>query len=88
MAQLLLPQILIVPSSAGHRAFEGRDGEMGEGAMLGSHADGVRWPVLPVLVQPLLRAELQEELSGSHRHPTGRDHRGGRHRDTTQLVLP
>ena len=83
MVQLLSPQTLIVQSSAGDRASEGRDGEMGEGAMLGSHADGVRWPVLPVLVQPLYRAELQEELFGPHRHPAGGDHRGGRHRDST-----
>lgn len=61
---------------------------MGEGAVLGGHADGVRRPVLPVLVQPLRRAELQEEPPGARHRPTGGDHRGGRHRDTTRIALP
>lgn len=61
---------------------------MGEGAVLGGHADGVRRPVLSVLVQPLRGAELQEELSGALHRPAGGDHRGGRHRDTTRLALP
>lgn len=60
---------------------------MGEVAELGGHADGVRRPVLFILVQPLCRAELQEPFGACPR-PTGGDHRRGRHRDTTQLALP
>ncbi|XP_070822128.1 palmitoyltransferase ZDHHC3-A isoform X3 [Chaetodon trifascialis] len=71
-----------------NRASEGGDGEVGEGAVLGGHAGGFRWPVLSVLVQPLCRAELQEERPGACYHSTGGDHRGGRHRDTTRVALP
>lgn len=55
--------------------------------MLGGHADGVRQPVLSVLVQPLFRAELQEEPHRARRYPAGGNHRGGRHRDPAGLVL-
>lgn len=58
---------------------------MGEGAVQGGHAGGVRRPVLPVLVQPLHWAELQEEPPGPRQRPTGGDHPGGRYRDTTDL---
>ncbi|XP_051921554.1 palmitoyltransferase ZDHHC3-A isoform X3 [Hippocampus zosterae] len=44
-----------------NRTFERGDGEVGEDAVLGSHEDGVRRPVLPDLVQSLLWDELQEE---------------------------
>ncbi|XP_031144150.1 palmitoyltransferase ZDHHC3-A-like isoform X2 [Sander lucioperca] len=70
-----------------NRASEGRDRKVGEVAELGGHADGVRRPVLFILVQPLCRAELQEPFGACPR-PTGGDHRRGRHRDTTQLALP
>ncbi|XP_049903686.1 palmitoyltransferase ZDHHC3-A isoform X2 [Epinephelus moara] len=70
------------------RASEGRDGKVGEDVVLGVHADGVRQPVLSILVQPLRRAELQEEPSRAHPGPTGGDNRRGRHRNTTQLALP
>ncbi|XP_054869646.1 palmitoyltransferase ZDHHC3-A isoform X3 [Amphiprion ocellaris] len=71
-----------------NRAPEGRDGEMGEGAVLGGYAGGVWRPVLPVVVQPVYWPELQEEPSGPRLRPTGGDHRGGCHRDTTQLEPP
>ncbi|XP_023274388.1 palmitoyltransferase ZDHHC3-like isoform X3 [Seriola lalandi dorsalis] len=57
-----------------NRASEGRDGEVGEGAMLGGGADGVWRPVLSVLVQPLHRAELQEQPPRARHHSTGGDH--------------
>lgn len=75
-------------SSPGNRAAEGGDGEVGESAVLGGHADGVRRPLLTVLVQPFLRAELQEDPSGPHQCPPGRHHRGGCHRDPVQLAPP
>ncbi|XP_073342027.1 palmitoyltransferase ZDHHC3-A isoform X2 [Pagrus major] len=65
-----------------NRASEGGDREVGKGAVSGGHAGGVWRPVISVLVQPLLRAELQEEPARAHQHPTGGDHRGGCHRDT------
>ncbi|XP_035495100.1 palmitoyltransferase ZDHHC3-A isoform X3 [Scophthalmus maximus] len=71
-----------------HRAPEGRDGAVGEGAVPGGDADVVRRSVLPVLVQPLRGAELQEGPPGARRRPTGGDHRGGRHRDTARLAPP
>lgn len=82
---VLSPQTFHVLSSAGNRASEGGDGEVGEGFVQGGHADGVWGPVLPLLVQPLLRAELQEPPR-AHHGPTGGDHRGGRHRDTSGIV--
>ncbi|XP_030013571.1 palmitoyltransferase ZDHHC3-A isoform X3 [Sphaeramia orbicularis] len=69
-----------------NRASEGGDGEVGEGAVLGGHGGGVRGPILPVLVQPLLRAELPEDPPGPRHRPTGGNHRGGRHRDPAELV--
>lgn len=87
-AQLYSPQTLTAVSSPGDRASEGRDGKVGEDVVLGVHADGVRQPVLSILVQPLRRAELQEEPSRARPGPTGGDNRRGRHRNTTQLALP
>lgn len=58
---------------------------MGEDAMLGGLAVGVRRPFLSDLVQPSVRSELSTSPSTPHHHPTGGDHRGGRHRDPTQL---
>lgn len=87
-SQLPSPHTLTAVCSPGNRASEGRDGEVGEGAVLEGHADGVWRPVLSVLVQPVRRAQLQEEPSRARPRPTGADHRGGRHRDTTELVLP
>lgn len=58
---------------------------MGEDFLLGGHADGVRGPVLALLVQPLLGNELQE-APRSHDGSAGRHHRGGRHRDPTGVV--
>ena len=72
----------------GHRASEGWDREVGEGAVLGGHAGGIWRPVLSVLVQPLCRAELQEEHCRACHCSAGGDHWGGRHRDTTQLAPP
>lgn len=74
--------------SPGDRAAEGGDGEVGESSVLGGHADCIRRPLLTVLVQPFFRLELQEEPWAPRRHPPGRDHRGGCHRDTTQLAPP
>ncbi|XP_035019101.1 palmitoyltransferase ZDHHC3-A isoform X2 [Hippoglossus stenolepis] len=70
-----------------NRASEGRDREVGEGAVLGGHANGLWRPVLPVLVQPLHRAELQEESSRAQHHHTRGNNRGGHHRDIAQLAL-
>lgn len=75
-------------SSPGNRAAEGGDGEVGESAVLGGHADGIRRLLLPVLVQPFYRVELQEEPSGPRQCPPGRDHRGGCHRDPVRLAPP
>lgn len=72
--QLLSPQTLTVVSSAGNRASEGGDGEVGEGAVLGGHADGVRGPVLSFLVQSIFGAELQEEPPRAHHRSTGGDY--------------
>lgn len=83
---VLSPQTFRVLSPAGNRASEGGDGEVGEGFVQGGHAGGVWRPVLSLLVQPLLRAELQEPPR-SHHGSTGGDHRGGRHRDTSGIVL-
>lgn len=85
---LLSPHSSVVspPLPPGHRASEGRDGEVGEGAVSGGGADGVRRPLLFVLVQPVQRAELQEEPRGARHRPSGGDHRGGRHRDPTHLA--
>lgn len=47
---------------------------MGEGAVLGGLADGFRGLILTVLVQSLLKPELQEEPNGARHRPTGRDH--------------
>lgn len=58
---------------------------MGEDLLLGGHADGVRGPVLALLVQPLLGNELQE-APRAHGGSAGRHHRGGRHRDPTGVV--
>ncbi|XP_019946542.2 palmitoyltransferase ZDHHC3-A isoform X4 [Paralichthys olivaceus] len=59
-----------------NRASEGRNREVGESALLGGHADGLWRPVLPVLVQPVHRAELQEESSRAQHHPTRGNNRG------------
>lgn len=72
-------------SFAGDRASEGRDGEVGQDLLLRGHADGVRGALLTLLVQPLLRAELQEVPRGHH-GSAGRDHRGERHRDPAGVV--
>lgn len=82
---ILSPHTLRVLSFAGNRASEGGDGEMGEDLLLGGHADGVRGPVLALLVQPLLGNELQE-VPRAHGGSAGRHHRGGRHRDPTGVV--
>lgn len=82
---ILSPQTFHVLSLAGNRASEGGDGEVGKGFVQGGHADGVWGPVLSLLVQPLLRAELQEP-SRAHHGSTGGDHRRGRHRDTSGIV--
>nr|XP_040021882.1 palmitoyltransferase ZDHHC3-A-like isoform X6 [Gasterosteus aculeatus aculeatus] len=71
-----------------NRAAEGGDGAVGEPAVLGGHAGGVWRPPVSGVVQPLRTAELQEEPVGARPRPSGDDHRGGRHRDTTQLVPP
>ncbi|XP_036930402.1 palmitoyltransferase ZDHHC3-A isoform X1 [Acanthopagrus latus] len=71
-----------------NRASEGGDRKVGKGAVPRGHADGVRRPVISVLVQPLLRAELQEEPARAHQHPTGGDHRRGCHRDSPGVMLP
>ncbi|XP_077431714.1 palmitoyltransferase ZDHHC3-A isoform X3 [Vanacampus margaritifer] len=68
-----------------HRTLEGGDGQVGEGTVLGGHEDGVRWAVLPHLVQSLLGDELQEETRRAQQTPAGGHHRGGRHRDPAQL---
>ncbi|XP_077382397.1 palmitoyltransferase ZDHHC3-A isoform X3 [Festucalex cinctus] len=70
-----------------HRTLKGGDGQVGEGAVLGGHEDGVRWAVVPQLVQSLLRDELQEETPGARQPPAGGHHRGGCHRDPAQLGL-
>lgn len=82
------PSALTVVSSPGNRAAEGGDGAVGEPAVLGGHAGGVWRPPVSGVVQPLRTAELQEEPAGARPRPSGDDHRGGRHRDTTQLVPP
>lgn len=82
---ILSTQTLCVLSFAGNRASEGGDGEMGEDFLLGGHADGVRGPVLALLVQPLLGNELQE-APRAHAGSAGRHHRGGRDRDPTGVV--
>lgn len=79
------PQTLRILSFAGNRASEGGDGKMGEDFMLGGHADGVRGPIVALLVQPLLRTELQEAPRAG-RGSAGRHHRGGHHRDPTGVV--
>lgn len=61
-------------SSAGNRASEEGDREVGEGAMLGGHADGVRGPILSFLVQSIFGAELQEEPPRARHRSTGGDH--------------
>lgn len=87
LPQFLSPQTNTVVSSAGNRASEGGDRKVGKGAMPGGHADGVWRPIISVLVQPLLRAELQEEPARAHQHPTGGDHRRGCYRNTTGVML-
>lgn len=52
---------------------------MGEDALLGGHALGVRGPFLPLLVQPLHRFDLPTDPRGAGGSPAGRDHRGGRY---------
>lgn len=84
---LLLPQTLIVVSSPGYRASERGDREMGEGAVLGGLAGGFRGLIFAVLVQSLLKPELQEEPNRARHRPTGRDHWGGRHNDPTGVAL-
>lgn len=89
LTQLLSPQTLAVVSPAGNRASQGGDRKVGEGALLGGHADCIRGPVLFFLVQSLHRAELQQELPPrEYYHSTRGDHRGGRHRNSTRIVLP
>lgn len=89
LTPLLSPQTLAVVSPAGNRATEGGDRKVGEGALLGGHADGIWGPVLFFLVQSLHRAELQQEFPRrEYYHSTRRDHRGGRHRNSTRVVLP
>ena len=49
----------------GYRASEGRDGHLGEAVVLGGHEGCVRGSVLPLLVQSLLGAHLQEDAVGA-----------------------
>lgn len=52
---------------------------MGEDALLGGYACGVRGSLLPLLVQSLHRSDLQTNPRGAGGSPSGRDHPGGRY---------
>lgn len=86
--QAISPQNnVLVVSSPGNRASEGRDRPVGEDALLGGHAGGVRGPVLSLLVQSLHRSELQADPHGADWSSNGRHHRGGHHRDSTSVMF-
>lgn len=70
---------MLVVSSPGNRASEGGDRQVGEDALLGGHAPGIRGPVLSLLVQSLHRSDVQTDPRGAVASPVGRDHRGGRY---------
>lgn len=89
LTRLLSPQTLTVVSPAGNRTSEGGDRKVGEGALLGGHADGIWGPILFFLVQSLHRTELQQEFPPrEYYHSTRGDHRRGRHRNSTRIVIP
>lgn len=87
-SSLFSPWIMVVVSSPGNRASEGGDRQVGEDAMLGGNAVGIRGAILPLLVQSLHRCDMQTDPHGARRSPIGRDHRGGRYWDSPWVILP